>query len=155
MDHGPCTAVATPLQRSCKGISGGFFGGHQGQARATRSGEVEVYKVEEMRLRQGDRIDELMHAAPTVRVVGPQRSPFHGDARSHCIVHICTSNMTGDEFVRRIRRLGRERGIPVRFEVRKGKGSHGRLYFGDRFATIKDRRKEIGGGLLEAMLWRG
>ena len=63
--------------------------------------------------------------------------------------------MTGDEFVRRIRRLGRERVIPVRFEVRKGKGSHGRLYFGDRFATVKDRRKEIGVGLLEAMLRRG
>ena len=108
-----------------------------------------------MELRRGDRIDELMHAASTVRVVGPQRSPFHGYAGSHCIVHICTSNMTGDEFVRRIRRLGRERGIPVRFKVRKGKWSHGRLYFGDRFATVKDRRKEIGVGLLEAMLRRG
>ena len=60
--------------------------------------------------------------------------------------------MTGDEFVRRIRRLGRKRGIAVRFEARKGKGSHGRLYFGERFATVKDRRKEIGAGLLEAML---
>ena len=56
--------------------------------------------------------------------------------------------MTGDEFVRRIRRLGRERGIITRFEVRPGKGSHGRLYFGEQFATVKDRRKEIGGGLL-------
>ncbi len=60
--------------------------------------------------------------------------------------------MTGDEFVRRIRRLGRKRGIAVRFEARKGKGSHGRLYFGERFATVKDRRKEIDAGLLEAML---
>ena len=46
--------------------------------------------------------------------------------------------MTGDEFVRRIRRLGRERGVLVRFETRAGKGSHGRLYFGERFATVKD-----------------
>ena len=60
--------------------------------------------------------------------------------------------MTGDEFVRRIRRLGRERGVAVRFEARVGKGSHGRLYYGDRFATVKDRRKEIGKGLLAAML---
>ena len=40
----------------------------------------------------------------------------------------------------------------MRLEARKGKGSHGRLYFGDRFTTVKDRRKEIGAGLLAAML---
>ena len=60
--------------------------------------------------------------------------------------------MTGDEFVRRIRALGRERGVVVRFETRAGKGSHGRLHVGDRFTTLKDRRKEIGPGLLAAML---
>ena len=60
--------------------------------------------------------------------------------------------MTGDEFVKRARRLGRERGIPVRFEPRKGKGSHGRLYLGDHFTTVKNRRKETGPGLLTAML---
>jgi mRNA interferase HicA len=38
----------------------------------------------------------------------------------------------------------------VRFEPH-GKGSHGRLYYGDRFATLKDRKKEIGKGLLKAM----
>ena len=60
--------------------------------------------------------------------------------------------MTGDEFVRRVRRLGRARGIAARFEPRKGKGSHGRLYLGDHFTTVKDRRKEISPGLLTAML---
>ena len=59
--------------------------------------------------------------------------------------------MTGDEFVRRVRRLGRERGVAVRFESRKGKGSHGRLHYGGRFTTVKDRREEIGQGLLAAM----
>ena len=60
--------------------------------------------------------------------------------------------MTGDGFVRRIRKLGRERDIPVRFESRRGKGSHGRLHLGDRFTTVKNRRKEISPGLLTAML---
>ena len=60
--------------------------------------------------------------------------------------------MTGDEFVKRVRMLGRERSIPVRFAPRKGKGSHGRLYLGDRFTTVKNRRKEISPGLLTAML---
>jgi hypothetical protein len=60
--------------------------------------------------------------------------------------------MTGDEFEGCIRRLGRRRGVRVSFDPGRGKGSHGRLYFGERFTTLKDRKKEIGPGLLKAML---
>lgn len=60
--------------------------------------------------------------------------------------------MTGAQLIRRVRRLGKHRGVPVRFETRAGKGSHGRLYYGKRFTTVKHRRKEIGAGLLAAML---
>ena len=60
--------------------------------------------------------------------------------------------MTGEAFIKRIRRLGRQRGVAVRFEPRMGKGSHGRLHYGERFTTVKDRRKEIGPGLLAAMI---
>jgi len=42
--------------------------------------------------------------------------------------------------------------VPISFDHSHGKGSHGRLYYGDRFTTLKDRRKEIGPGLLNAML---
>lgn len=59
--------------------------------------------------------------------------------------------MNGEEFLRRIRRLGKERGVRVEFDKRHGKGSHGTLYYGDRKTTLKDRRKEIGPGLLQAM----
>ena len=61
-------------------------------------------------------------------------------------------SIKGAEFVRKIRRLGKSRGIEVRFEKRHGKGSHGTLYYGDRKTIVKDRRKEIGEGLLHAML---
>jgi len=60
--------------------------------------------------------------------------------------------MTGNEFERRIRKLGRKRGVDVSFDRGHGKGSHGRLYYGTRFTTLKDRRQEIGPGLLKAML---
>ena len=60
--------------------------------------------------------------------------------------------MTGNEFERKIRRIGRSRGIAVSFDRGHGKGSHGRLYYGARFTTLKDRKKEIGPGLLNAML---
>ncbi len=60
--------------------------------------------------------------------------------------------MTGEELIRYVRKLGRERRIAVRSESRKGKDSHGRLYYGDRFTTVKDRRKEMSTGLLVSML---
>ena len=48
--------------------------------------------------------------------------------------------------------MGRKQGVSVLFDAAHGKGSHGRLYYGNRFTTLKDRRKEIGPGLLKAML---
>ncbi|MFZ5789438.1 MAG: type II toxin-antitoxin system HicA family toxin [Pseudomonadota bacterium] len=60
--------------------------------------------------------------------------------------------MKGDEFVKRVQRLGKARDVPVVFDKRHGKGSHGTLYYGAKKTTVKDRRKEIGPGLLKAML---
>ena len=60
--------------------------------------------------------------------------------------------MKAAEFMRRVKRLANVRGVPFRFEPRTGKGSHGRLYYGSRFMTVKDRKQEIGAGLLNAML---
>jgi hypothetical protein len=58
--------------------------------------------------------------------------------------------VNGYEFEKQVKRLGQRAGKQVRFESH-GKGSHGRLYFGDRFTTLKDRKKELGRGLLNAM----
>ncbi len=60
------------------------------------------------------------------------------------------SRMNGYEFERRVRKLAHEKRVEVLF-TNHGKGSHGRLYYGGRFTTLKDRRKEIGHGLLKAM----
>jgi mRNA interferase HicA len=60
--------------------------------------------------------------------------------------------MTAGEFIRRVTALGSARGVPVRFDATRGKGSHGTLYYGDRFTVVKDRRKECGPGLLNKML---
>lgn len=70
------------------------------------------------------------------------------------LVHNCTifGALDGAEFIRRIRRVGRKRNVPVRFDPRRGRGSHGTLYYGDRLTTVKDRKKEIRKGLLHATL---
>ena len=60
--------------------------------------------------------------------------------------------MKGAEFIRRVKKIGSERGQVVRFVASRGKGSHGTLYLGPAFTTVKDRKKEIGPGLLRTML---
>ena len=60
--------------------------------------------------------------------------------------------MTGGEFVRLVSKVGRERGVPVVFDEKRGKGSHGTLFYGRRKTIVKDRRKEIGAGLMAKML---
>jgi mRNA interferase HicA len=57
----------------------------------------------------------------------------------------------GAEFERRVQRLAKRKRIPCLFVGDEGKGSHGRLYFGDEFTTLKDRKKEIGRDLLAKM----
>jgi hypothetical protein len=41
--------------------------------------------------------------------------------------------------------------LPVVFDNKHGKGSHGRLFAGSAFTTLKDQKKEIGKGLLLSM----
>ena len=59
--------------------------------------------------------------------------------------------VNGKEFIERVTDLGRRRGLPVRVDAKRGKGSHVILYYGDRKTVVKDRRKEIGPGLFAAM----
>ena len=39
----------------------------------------------------------------------------------------------------------------VSFDPEHGDGSHGRVYFGSAFTALKDRKKELGKGLLHDM----
>jgi len=82
--------------------------------------------------------------------MGRKDPPAARDARRAKTAYIWQVN--GNEFLRRLQRLGRARGIEVRIDEERGKGSHTTVYFGERFAVIKDRRKELGRGLLHAML---
>ena len=64
-----------------------------------------------------------------------------------------SSGWKAGEFVRRIKRLGKEREVAVRFERKRGKGSHGTLYYGETGRTIvQDLKKELPTGTLHPML---
>ena len=60
--------------------------------------------------------------------------------------------MKGVEFLRKVKRIGAQRGIAVRFEAKRGKGSHGTLYFGSSRTIVQDLKKELPAGTLHAML---
>ena len=60
--------------------------------------------------------------------------------------------MKGKQFIDKVFEIGRARGIPVRLDAKRGKGSHVTLYYGTRKTIVKDHRKEISPGLLSAML---
>ena len=58
--------------------------------------------------------------------------------------------MNGKEFIRRVKKLGRARGIAVLIDKAHGKGSHQTLFYGSGRTTVK--HAEIGKGLLYDML---
>ena len=60
--------------------------------------------------------------------------------------------MNGNELLKKLKQLGKQNNVTVRFETKRGKGSHGTLYYGICKTILKDRKKEIGPGLLSKML---
>lgn len=61
-------------------------------------------------------------------------------------------DMNGNDLLKKLRKLAKQNDVTVTIEKHHGKGSHATLYFGDNRTTIKDRKKEIGKGLLNSML---
>ena len=60
--------------------------------------------------------------------------------------------MNGNELLKKLRKVAKHRGERLEFIKKHGKGTHGTICLGERFTTMKDRKKEIGKGLLNAML---
>jgi mRNA interferase HicA len=60
--------------------------------------------------------------------------------------------MTGNELIRKIRRLGRKRGVKVAFVPERGKGSHSTLYYGEKLTIVRNPKDELKTGTLHAML---
>ncbi len=60
--------------------------------------------------------------------------------------------MRAGEFLKRLKALGRDHDVSVSYDPRKGKGSPGTVYYGERSTTLKDLNKDISPGLLSDML---
>ena len=59
--------------------------------------------------------------------------------------------MKGSEFIRRVRTLGKRRGVAVRLDASRGKGSHQTLYFGGRFTVVRNPKDELKTGTFHGM----
>ena len=60
--------------------------------------------------------------------------------------------MKGVEFIRLVEKAGKQRNLAVRFVARRGKGSHGTLFFGAEFTIVRNPKDELKTGTLHGML---
>ncbi len=59
--------------------------------------------------------------------------------------------MRGNEFIRKVQIIAKERGLASRVDEKRGKGSHVTLYLGDRFTVVRNPKDELKTGTLHAM----
>lgn len=61
------------------------------------------------------------------------------------------AQMTGNEFIRKVKALGKQRGISVVLNASRGKGSHQTLYYDAAFTVIRNPKDELKTGTLHGM----
>lgn len=60
--------------------------------------------------------------------------------------------MKGAEFLRKVQKLAKKRGIPCSWHPEMGKGSHGVLKLGDKRTVVRNPKDELKTGTFHAML---
>ena len=60
--------------------------------------------------------------------------------------------MKGNEFVKRIRKYGKQHNLYVQWMAERGKGSHGTLYLGNRHTIVRNPKEDLKTGTFNAML---
>lgn len=63
-----------------------------------------------------------------------------------------TLYMRGNEFIRRVQKYAKARGIHCEWHLEMGKGSHGILTLGDRRTVVRNPKDELKTGTMHAML---
>ena len=59
--------------------------------------------------------------------------------------------MTGNEFIRKLKALGKARQVAVALNASRGKGSHQTLYYGTAFTIVRNPKDELKTGTFHAM----
>ena len=59
--------------------------------------------------------------------------------------------MMGNEFLRKVKALGKARNVTVTLNVSRGKGSHQTVYYGAAFTIVRNPKDELKTGTFHAM----
>lgn len=59
--------------------------------------------------------------------------------------------MKGSEFIRKVQRLAKDRGLDCAVDEKRGKGSHVTLYLGEHLTIVRNPKDELKTGTLHAM----
>ena len=59
--------------------------------------------------------------------------------------------MTGNEFIRKVKALGKVRKLGITLNASRGKGSHQTLYYGTAFTIVRNPKDELKTGTFHAM----
>jgi len=59
--------------------------------------------------------------------------------------------ITGNEFIRKVKALGKPGGVAVALNASRGKGSHQTLYYGTAFTVVRNPKDELKTGTLHGM----
>ena len=60
--------------------------------------------------------------------------------------------MTGNEFIKRLRKLAKAQNQAFRIDTKRGNDSHVLVYFGNRKTVVKDRKKEMSAAYVRNLL---
>jgi mRNA interferase HicA len=77
------------------------------------------------------------------------RVPCRFDVRTY-LSDTCA--VRGNEFIRRVQRYAKDRGLRFEWRPDLGKGSHGVLILGDHRTVVRNAKDELKTGTLHAML---
>ena len=59
--------------------------------------------------------------------------------------------MSGNQFIRKLKALGKRRGVSVAINSARGKGSHQTLYYGSAFTIVRNPKDELKTGTFHGM----
>jgi len=83
--------------------------------------------------------------------------PPSGDIFFGCVELECrtlstdNAKVTGNEFIRKVKAIGRQRAVVTALDARRGKGSHQTLYYGSAFTVVRNPKDELKTGTLHGM----
>ena len=60
--------------------------------------------------------------------------------------------MKGSEFIKKVKKLAKAKGLKFEIDSSRGKGSHITLYYGEKYTVVRNLKDELKTGTYKAML---